>query len=78
MVVYATCLPILVVDEDIYKWCPSLLISTIDKFAQISWRENIGSLFGKTDAYCAKFLSKTAVPEIIMCVRQVSFLNFNY
>ena len=42
-----TCIPILVVDEDIYKWCPSLLISTIDKFAQISWRENISSLFGK-------------------------------
>ena len=49
-----TCIPILVVDEDIYKWCPSLLISTIDKFAQISWRENIGSLFGKTDSYCTK------------------------
>ena len=49
-----SCLPILVVDEDIYKWCPSLLISTIDKFAQISWNEKTSAIFGKVDKYCQK------------------------
>ena len=41
-----TCLPILVVDEDIYKWCPSLLIGTVDKFAQLAWSEKTSAIFG--------------------------------
>ena len=45
-------LPILVVDEDIYKRCPSLIISTVDKFAQISWEKNTRSIFGMVDSYC--------------------------
>jgi len=48
------CLPILVVDDDIYRWCPSLLISTIDKFAQVSWVEKVGAIFGRVDKYCSK------------------------
>ncbi|MCE9651842.1 MAG: DISARM system helicase DrmA [Nitrosarchaeum sp.] len=47
-------IPILTVDEDIYKWCPSLLISTVDKFAQITWNEKIASLFGKVNKFCNK------------------------
>ena len=49
-----SCLPILVVDEDIYKWTPSLLISTIDKFAQIAWNETTSSIFGNNDHFCLK------------------------
>ena len=45
----------LVVDEDIYRWSPSLLISTIDKFAQIAWNETTSSIFGKTDHFCLSF-----------------------
>ena len=48
------CIPILTVDEDIYKWCPSLLISTVDKFAQITWNEKISSLFGRVNKFCNK------------------------
>lgn len=48
------CIPILTVDEDIYKWCPSLLISTVDKFAQIAWNEKIASLFGRVNKFCNK------------------------
>ena len=48
------CIPILTVDEDIYKWCPSLLISTVDKFAQITWNEKISSLFGRVNKFCTK------------------------
>ncbi len=48
------CIPILTVDEDIYKWCPSLLIATVDKFAQITWNPNISSLFGRVNKFCNK------------------------
>ncbi len=51
---HEVCIPILTVDEDIYKWCPSLLISTVDKFAQITWNENISSLFGRVNKFCNK------------------------
>lgn len=40
-------LPIFTVDEDIYRVLPSLLIGTIDKFAQIARKEETGRLFGK-------------------------------
>lgn len=39
-------LPIYVVDDDIYRVCPTLLLSTIDKFARIAWEENTRNLFG--------------------------------
>ena len=48
------CIPVLTVDEDIYKWCPTLLISTVDKFAQITWNEKISSLFGRVSKFCNK------------------------
>lgn len=49
-------LPIYVVDEDIYRERPTLLISTIDKFARIAWEENSRYLFGEG----------TAPPELII------------
>lgn len=39
-------LPVLVIDECIYDKPPSLLIGTVDKFAQIPRNEEIGKLFG--------------------------------
>lgn len=39
-------MPICVVDEDIYTEPPTLLIGTVDKFAQVSWRDEVGRLFG--------------------------------
>jgi hypothetical protein len=39
-------LPVLEIDEDIYAVPPSFLVGTIDKFAQLSWREKSRSLFG--------------------------------
>ena len=47
-------IPALVVDEDIYSRCPSMVIGTVDKFAQISWKEKTGLLFGRADRYCPK------------------------
>jgi hypothetical protein len=51
---YDLSLPVLLIDDDVYCRCPSLLISTIDKFAQITWKEKTGNLFGKADVYCLK------------------------
>lgn len=39
-------LPVWTVDEDVYRMRPTLLIGTIDKFAQIVRRKEINSMFG--------------------------------
>jgi len=39
-------LPVLEVDEDIYRAKPSFIVGTIDKFAQLAWRSEARSLFG--------------------------------
>lgn len=45
-------LPVYVVDEDIYASPTTILIGTVDKFAQVAWDENVGRLFGLgTDLY---------------------------
>ena len=44
-------MPVLVVDDEIYATPPTLLIGTVDKFAQIAWHQDAGRLFGlHTDA----------------------------
>src|SRR5437762_991062 len=47
-------LPVLVVDEEIYRRLPALLIATVDKFAQMPWNGATQMLFGKVDAYCER------------------------
>ncbi len=55
-------LPVMVVDEEIYRRPPSLLIATVDKFAQMPWKGATQMLFGKVTEVCDRhgFLS----PEI--------------
>ncbi|WP_428119290.1 helicase-related protein [Candidatus Poriferisodalis sp.] len=43
-------LPLHVIDEDIYDHCPSIVIGTVDKFAQLAWRSDTRSLFGVGDS----------------------------
>lgn len=45
-------LPILVVDEEIYRRLPTLLIATVDKFAQMPWKGPVQMLFGRISGYC--------------------------
>ena len=45
-------LPVLVTDEDIYKRCPSLLIGTVDKFAQMARKWETRAIFGRVNKYC--------------------------
>ena len=39
-------LPVYVVDDDIYNIAPTFILSTVDKFARITWEENAGNLLG--------------------------------
>lgn len=39
-------LPLLVVDDEIYAYPPTMLVGTIDKFARMAWKPQIGYLFG--------------------------------
>ena len=45
-------IPVVLVDEDVYSRCPSLIISTVDKFAQIALNTNVRNIFGKVDTWC--------------------------
>lgn len=45
-------IPALVVDEEIYRRLPALLIATVDKFAQMPWNGKVQMLFGQVDKYC--------------------------
>ena len=43
-------LPVWVVDEDIYRARPSLIISTVDKFAALPWNADVASIFNMDSA----------------------------
>lgn len=47
-------LPVMVVDEEIYRRPPALLIATVDKFAQMPWRGEAQMLFGKVSGVCER------------------------
>lgn len=55
-------LPVMVVDEEIYRNPPSVLVATVDKFAQLPWKGELQMLFGKVNGWCSRhgFLS----PEV--------------
>lgn len=50
-------LPIYLIDEDIYNKRPTLLLSTVDKFARLVWEENSKVLFGSKN---------TLPPELVL------------
>ncbi|MHA5047083.1 DISARM system helicase DrmA [Streptomyces sp. SD15] len=47
-------IPVLTVDEEIYRLAPSLLIATVDKFAQLPWNGYAGLLFGRVTELCPR------------------------
>lgn len=47
-------IPVLVVDEEIYRRVPSLLIATVDKFAQMPWNGRVQMLFGQVEKHCPR------------------------
>jgi hypothetical protein len=56
-------LPVLVVDEEIYRRLPSLLIATVDKFAQLPWNGTTQALFGRVDGRCERHGFRT--PDLV-------------
>jgi hypothetical protein len=47
-------LPVLTVDEEIYRLSPSLVIATVDKLAQLPWKAATATLFGLVDTECPR------------------------
>lgn len=47
-------LPVVAVDEPIFRRLPAFLIATVDKFASLPWNSKVGSLFGHVDRFDAK------------------------
>ncbi len=44
-------IPVVVVDDEIYRACPSLVVATVDKFARIPFKGQTRTLFGLRDRY---------------------------
>lgn len=54
-------LPIVAVDEPIYRRLPCFIIATVDKFANLPWVGDTGALFGKVERFdSAGFYGPTA------------------
>jgi hypothetical protein len=47
-------LPLIVVDEEIYRNPPSLLLATVDKFAGMPWSGRVQALFGRVARDCPR------------------------
>ncbi|KIA60653.1 helicase-related protein [Nocardia vulneris] len=56
---FADGLPVHVVDEDIYNARPELVLGTVDKFAMMAWKADVGKLFARDD-------DKSAPPDLII------------
>lgn len=57
---FADGIPVHVVDEVVYEVRPTLVIATVDKFAQISWRKDVAALFNRDSD------DDTPPPELIV------------
>jgi hypothetical protein len=47
-------IPVVTVDEEIYRLLPTFLLATVDKFAQMPWRGEVQALFGRVSAKCER------------------------
>ncbi|MEU2662068.1 DISARM system helicase DrmA [Micromonospora sp. NPDC007220] len=45
-------LPVILVDEELYRHPPALVIATVDKFAQLPWKGETAALFGRVSKRC--------------------------
>lgn len=66
---YQKILPLVTVDSDIYARCPSMIIATVDKFAQLPFKRDIANIFGRASRRCKLhgFLSgqKSSICQIV-------------
>lgn len=47
-------IPVVTVDEEIYRLVPSFIIATIDKLAQLPWNGATSTLFGQVESRCER------------------------
>ncbi len=47
-------IPVVTVDEEIYRLLPALIIATVDKFAQLPWQGPLHTLFGLVERRCTR------------------------
>ena len=57
-------LPIVTVDEPIYRRLPCFLIATVDKFANLPWVGETAGLFGKVERYDSEGFYSAAQPHL--------------
>lgn len=57
-------LPVNIVDADVYRERPSLVIGTVDKFALMAWKREVGNLFGSAGAVTGG--STNSPPDLIV------------
>ena len=53
-------IPVLSVDEEIYRLLPDLVIATADKFAQLPWQGATSALFGRVTSRCSRHGFRTS------------------
>jgi len=51
---YPVSIPVYLVDEQIYRKCPTVIIATVDKFARLPWDVACNALFGRVDRFCSR------------------------
>ena len=47
-------IPVYLVDEQIYSKCPTIILSTVDKFARLPWDPKTNAIFGRVDRLCSR------------------------
>ncbi len=47
-------IPVITVDEELYRLTPALVVATVDKFAQLPWKAATATLFGLVDERCSR------------------------
>ncbi|MBP1172893.1 DISARM system helicase DrmA [Paenibacillus sp. PvR133] len=62
-----THIPVYLIDEDIYKKTPTVIIGTVDKFARITFEEKTNLLFGKRKMECPDCGSMLDAESIKSC-----------
>lgn len=55
-------LPVFVVDSEIYRWAPSVLVGTVDKLAMLAMNNRVGILMGNARSLCPRH-GYSASPE---------------
>lgn len=70
-------IPLYVVDREIYRYLPTVLISTIDKVAAIGYQSNFRNILGEVTHKCKihGYTSKKSCTESDVCKKDINQLN---